>query len=48
MCNMWVLKYQPMKSFDLRRILEYPPEENLPYIEGIRLEEISLLNPDSA
>ena len=45
---MRVLKYQPMKSFVLRRILDYPPEENPPNVEGIRLEEIRLLNPDSA
>ena len=44
---MWALKYQPMKSF-VRRILDYPPEENLPNVEGIHLEEIRLLNPDSA
>ena len=48
MCNMWVLKYQPMKSFVLRLIFEFPPEENPPNVAGIRLEEIRLLNPDSA
>ena len=45
---MWVLKYQPMKSFVLRRILDYHPEENPPNVAGIRLEEIRLLNPVSA
>ena len=37
-----------MKSFVLRRILDYAPEENPPNAEGIRLEEIRQLNPDSA
>ena len=45
---MWVLKYQPMKSFVLRRILDYPPVANPPNVEGNRLEEIRLLNKDSA
>ena len=45
---MWFLKYQPMKSFVLKRILDYPSEENPPNVEGIRLEEIRLLTPDSA
>ena len=45
---MWVLKYQPMKTFILRQILDYAPEENPPNVAEIRLEEIRLLNPDSA
>ena len=45
---MRVLKYQPMKSFVLRRILDYHPEENPPNVAVIRLEEIRLLNPVSA